>query len=108
MAVADQILGIIQDFEPKISLKYNKHYIGLARDGRPNNFATMKARKKYLRLSVKVEQNEELRQMLGEATFDTTDYNKRYGTLRLQLGASDVAENRSILSKLLRLAYGDR
>jgi predicted transport protein len=108
MALTDQILAIIQEFEPKISLKYNKAYIGLARDGRPNNFALMQARKKYLRLSVKVVQNEELEEALKEGTLDTADYHKRSGRLRLQLRGSDVAENRPLLSKLLELAYGGR
>lgn len=38
IAVADQLLEIIREFDPAITLKYNKFYIGLAKNGRPNNF----------------------------------------------------------------------
>src|SRR5262245_10867126 len=38
VAMADELLDIVHTFNPKLDLKYNKFYIGLARDGEPNNF----------------------------------------------------------------------
>lgn len=38
VALADTLLDHIHTFAPDIELKYNKFYIGLAREGQPNNF----------------------------------------------------------------------
>ena len=42
VALADKLLQIIKAFDPALNLKYNKYYIGLAKDDRPNNFAIFK------------------------------------------------------------------
>ena len=36
--IADSLLKIIHKFDPEFKLKYNKFYIGLEKDGKPNNF----------------------------------------------------------------------
>ena len=38
LALVDQSLRMIQEVDPSIDLKYNKHYIVLGRDGHPYNF----------------------------------------------------------------------
>lgn len=44
VAVADDILKLVQQFAPGIELKYNRHYIGFAQQGQPYNFAVLRAR----------------------------------------------------------------
>ena len=39
VALADELLKIVKGFDPAFDLKFNKFYIGLARNGQPNNFA---------------------------------------------------------------------
>ncbi len=47
--MVDQLLGIVHEFEPALELKYNKFYIGLAKDGRqPQNFVVFRPGKKFL------------------------------------------------------------
>jgi hypothetical protein len=41
VAIADQRSEIVREFDPSIALKYNKFYIGLAKDGRSDNFLTL-------------------------------------------------------------------
>lgn len=37
MAMADEFLEIIRGFDPALELKYNKYYVGLVKQGWPNN-----------------------------------------------------------------------
>jgi hypothetical protein len=59
VAIADQALEIIREFNPSLELKYNKFYIGLARNGQPNNFVTFRPKKGHLILELKLTQSEE-------------------------------------------------
>ena len=44
--MADELLGITNSLGPELTLKYNKYYIGLQRDGVADNFVTFTPRKK--------------------------------------------------------------
>lgn len=39
VGMADDLLETVNTFDPQLELKYNKFYIGLAKDGQPSNFA---------------------------------------------------------------------
>jgi len=49
VSLADELLGIIHTFDPGLELKYNKFYIGLAKNGQPNNFVNFQPKKNSLR-----------------------------------------------------------
>jgi hypothetical protein len=46
VVIADQLLGIVREFDPSLAMKYNKFYIGLAKDGRANKFVTFRPLRK--------------------------------------------------------------
>ena len=54
VAMADELLAMIQGFDPEVQFKYNKFYIGLAKNGQPNNFAQFRAKKTNLRLELRL------------------------------------------------------
>lgn len=54
----DHTLGLIQQFEPKAQLSYNKFYLGIWVNGRANNFAVFRPRKNYFLLDVKLERTD--------------------------------------------------
>ena len=45
VAMADEMLELVQTFDSTLELKYNKFYIGLTRGGRPFNFVTFTPQK---------------------------------------------------------------
>ncbi len=61
VAMADQILDMIHKFDPQLELKYNKFYIGLAKNDQPNNF--VRARHEAGKLDSR---RDGLRQSLGK------------------------------------------
>ena len=52
VTMADQLLDLIHSFDSAFELKYNKFYVGLAKDRRPINFAIFRPTKKFLILSI--------------------------------------------------------
>lgn len=43
--IVDQLLKILQEFDPSLVLNYNKYYIGLSKGGRVDNFVSFRPRK---------------------------------------------------------------
>jgi len=105
VAMADQLLEIIKQFNPAFELKYNKFYIGLAKNERPNNFAAFRPQKSGLRLEVRLPRSEDIEQKLENAGLDLMDYNARWGQYRIRLAKDDIKKHSDILGDLLRSAY---
>ncbi len=107
VAIADNLLEIIHHFDPGFELKYNKFYIGLAKNEQPNNFAIFRPQKNYLRFEVRLDSSEELEQKLSEAGLDVMEYSKRDHRYRVRLTEQDIKSHQELLSELLKVAYNN-
>ena len=96
---------MLRTIDPSLELKYNKFYIGLAKDGQPNNFVLFRAKKENLRVELRLDQSEEVRRELDEASLDLMDYDNHSGRYRIRLTPGQVSNHKSFLTKLLRLSY---
>jgi predicted transport protein len=105
LAVTDELLGIVKQLDPNLELKYNKYYIGLAKNDQPNNFAVFRPKKEWVRLELRLPRSDELQQRLDEAGLDVMDYDTRWGKYRIRLTRPDFNKHRELLTDLLRQAY---
>ena len=105
VAMADQALEFAQTFDPTLELKYNKFYIGLARNGQPFNFVTFRPKKAHMTLELKLKQSEEIDAKIDGAGLDTLEYSKRWGLYRIRLGKGEVKNHAEALRELMGLAY---
>jgi hypothetical protein len=105
VAMADEMLKLIRGFDPTYELKYNKFYIGLARNGQPDNFAVFRAKKNNLRLEVRLPQSEETTKKLEGAGVDLMDYDSRWGRYRVRLSPGEVENRKQFLTDVLKQAY---
>jgi hypothetical protein len=105
VALADQMLELINTFAPELELKYNKFYIGLAKDGQPNNFAIFYAKKSSFRAEIRLASSPDIDQQLETAGIEVMDYTK-WGRYRLRLTKNDIKKHTELLLKLLKLSYG--
>lgn len=105
VALADELLEVIRVFDPQLELKYNKYYIGLAKQGRPNNFAIFRPKKKDLRLEMRLDRSEELEGRLDEAGLDVMEYDRRSSRYRIRLTKPDIKKHQDLLADLLGQAY---
>jgi hypothetical protein len=105
VAMADEPLDLVHGYAPELSLKYNKLYIGLAHDGRPNNFVVFRAKKNHIAVEPRLKESDEIRNELEEAGLDLLDYDKRWGRYRIRLSAEDLKAHADLIRKILKQAY---
>lgn len=108
VAMADKILEILRNFDPKLNLKYNKFYIGIEKDRRPFNFVTFRPQKNEMKLSLKLPKSDEVDALIDKAGLATLEYNKKWGSYRLQIRKDDIDPNSKVLLELTKLAYDRR
>jgi hypothetical protein len=107
VAMVDELLDIIHTLDPSLELKYNKFYIGLANQGRPNNFVVFRPQKNALRVEPRVPRTDDVEQRIESAGLDVMDYDNRWGRYRIRLGKGDIKRHAEILKELFALAYQD-
>jgi len=103
--LADKLIGFIEPFAPGYGLKYNKYYIGLAKDGISQNFISFVPRKKVMLLHLKHEQTDEIEKILTESDFDILSYDRQWRQYRLRLTDKDIENNKDALIVLVKMAF---
>lgn len=105
VALADRLLDIVHQYDAAVEFKYNKFYIGLAKDGRPNNFVSFKPQKKHLKLEVKLKQSDEIEKLLNDSGLDVQTYDARWGLYPIRLSSAEVTKHAALLSDIVGRAY---
>lgn len=99
--VVDRIHTVIQDQDPGVALKYNKHYIGLAKDGVANNYVALKPRKGRVVVEFRIQRSEEVSDRIDEAGIGTLPY--KWGTYRVTIpNAKALKEHNELIQDLIR------
>lgn len=106
VALADEMLELIKTFAPQMELKYNKYYIGLAKEGQSDNFAIFFPKKSSFHTNIYLKSSPEIDQQLEAAGIDVMDYDKRGGAYRLRLTKGDIKQHSELLVRLLKMAAG--
>jgi predicted transport protein len=107
VSMTDNILEIIRTFAPELSLKYNKFYIGLAKNEQTNNFVIFRPQKTILRLEVRLPRSDEVETQLAGIGLDVMDYDQRWGRYRIRLSKEDVKKHSAFLAEFLGTAYNN-
>lgn len=102
--MADEMLSIINSFKAGYELKYNKFYIGLAKDGQPNNFAIFRPKKNYMRLELKLPKSDDVDLIIENNDLDEMGYDNRWGNYRIRLNKGEISKKEEIIKTLLEKA----
>ena len=105
VAMADELLALVQEFNPRLQLNYTKSYIGLAIDGRPNTFLLFFPKKDQIRIQPRMTKSTELEEAAEIAGVDVMDYRARYARYRLRLQKGEVQKQAVVLRKFLEASY---
>ncbi|HTV38343.1 MAG TPA: hypothetical protein VMF12_18080 [Xanthobacteraceae bacterium] len=105
VALADDLLGMAKELDPTFELKYNKFYIGLARDGKPFNFVTFTPRKTSIVFEPRIEKSDELDNTINDSGLDSLSYDKQWGRYRMRLTKSDIQKHESFLKTIMKSAF---
>ena len=106
VAMADEMLELVQTFDSTLELKYNKFYIGLTRGGRPFNFVTFTPQKKHMMVMLRINQSEEINEKIDNANLDMLEHTGQSYRIRLRAGA--VGEKKEVLKELMKNAFDHR
>ena len=107
LAIADQILGIAQALDPGLQLKYNKFYIGLAKDGQPSNFIIFRPKKGFIRLEPRLTHSNETTERMESAGLDVLGYDRRTGRYRIRVQRGEVEKNAKVLEEVISQAFAE-
>ena len=88
MKAVDDIFTALSDYTADYGLKYNKFYVGVAKDGIAKNFISFKPKKNYVYFIFKTNENPELSARLEDAGLDVT-YESRWKQYRVKINSFD-------------------
>jgi hypothetical protein len=103
--MADELLVMAPIHDPDLELKYNKFYIGLAKNGLPHNFVVFRPKKGFTRFEPKLKNTQETQERLESAGLDVMDYDSRWGRYRIRLQPGEIEKHREILTQVISEAY---
>ena len=104
LALADQLLQLIHAQRPNLELKYNKHYIGLAKNGIADNFVQFRLKHKHVIVEFKIPRNEITSSTIEKSDLDSLPYSTRWGRYRIRLTQADLAQNKDTVEDLINQA----
>lgn len=105
VAMADEFLELAKQYDQSLELKYNKFYIGLAKNGQPSNFIIVRPKKGFIRFEPRLKNSTETTERLENAGLDVMDYDTRWGRYRIRLKPGEIEKNRAILAEVVKEAY---
>lgn len=104
LQLTDKIMNALSELTEEYSLKYNKHYIGLAKNNIANNFINFVPRRTAVIISIKLEQSAEVDEIISESDLDALAYDKQWEQYRIRLKENDLQNNISVILNLVRKA----
>lgn len=104
LSQTDDLLRLVNEVEPRASLKYNKYYIGLEIQGAPFNFVTFMPRKAHVIMNLKLPQETETDELLEGAGFETLNYDSQWRQYRVRIGANPDDSQSEVLRQLVQRA----
>jgi len=105
LALVDKLYEIAKTHDPDLELKYNKFYIGLAKDNVANNFVVFRPKKGFLRIEPRLKNTPEKQENLEAAGLDVMDYDRRWGRYRIRLKPDELDKHEDILTEVIAEAY---
>jgi hypothetical protein len=104
--IVDEALVLISEVVQGYQLKYNKFYIGLTRDGRPDNFVIFRPKKSFTRMEFRFEQSDEIETKMEELGIDLMDYDKRNNRYRVKINSASLKKHKEYFKSLLATSGG--
>ena len=104
VGLADKILQIVRLSDPHVELKFNKFYIGLAKEGLATNYVAFRPRKKHLIVEIRLPRTEQTTALIEESGIGTLAYVTRWSNYRLTLTAEELDEHRELIAALIGMA----
>lgn len=103
--MADRLLEIVRSFAPDVELKFNKNYVGLARNGIADNFILFRPKKARMILEPRLEKSAEIDRLITDSGLDELAYDRRWNRYKLSLADDDLRERSTALRSIVKAAF---
>jgi hypothetical protein len=103
--LADECLAILREVNDKCDLKYNKFYIGIVEDGRPNNFVLFRPKKQFLRIEAKVSDSAEWQKRFEDKGFVVLEGTSAHRRFIFTATRKDLTQQRALVKELFTACY---
>jgi hypothetical protein len=108
LGMVDELLSMVHEFDPALELKYNKFYIGTAKEGQaPRNFVIFRPGKNTVTLSIRLKQTGEAESTLEQDGLGV-EYDKRERAYKIRLGIEELKKRNDVLRHLIGTAYREQ
>jgi len=108
LQIADSCLDIIRRFNPSLSLKYNKYYIGLADKSRARNFIIFRAKRHFLRVEAKISEQEPWIEKLEEAEIVVLPGLKKRKRIVLNIEKEELKKHTGLFEEFFLACYKEQ
>ncbi len=105
VSLADDVLTMLKKIDSDLELKYNKFYIGLAKDAKIVNFVIMRPKKMAIRVEPKLKKSDEIEEKLENAGLDLLEYSTRHNRYRIRLTKAELSKHTELLQSLFLQSY---
>ena len=105
VGMCDELLETVKGLDAELELKYNKFYIGLAKNGQPCNFVVFRPKKSFLRIEPRLAKFDKTQEQLETAGLDVMDYDYRWGRYRIRLTPADLKKQTEVITQVLTQAF---
>lgn len=103
--MTDELLDIIRKFDNTLSLKYNRYYIGLARNNQPDNFVIFRPKKNKVNVEIRLEKSDEITNELDASGIELLEYITRNQRYKIGIKHADITKHEELLTKIFKKAY---
>ena len=105
LKLADKFIELVREKDSALDLKYNKYYIGLARNGIADNFITLKPQKSGIIFQPKIPPSAELDSKLESAGIEVLSYVRRWKHYQIKLTDTQFQQNIELVRGIIAQAY---
>lgn len=103
MKNVDAIFASVKEYIGDYELKYNKNYVGIAKDGIAKNFISFKPKRSFINFLFKTNQDDEKNKMLEETGLEYS-YKPYWKELRVRINDfEDYKKHKDVLDKLVNI-----
>lgn len=107
MNLTSELLKACESSTAEFKLKYNKHYIGLEKDGVATNFISFVPRKSAVIIHFKIEKVEEIDELIEQSDLEALSYDKQWKQYRLKIRKQDLKTGIELINKLAARAKSE-
>jgi len=107
LKVVDGLIDLINEVDPGLVAKYNRHYVGLARNGVPDNYVVFRPRRgDNVICELRIPRSDDTTALIDEIGLDSLPYSTRWARYRVRVSPNDLKEQGRVLKELVRRSSG--